>query len=128
MDNEKSKGYLYLRNIITKEKIIEIQKYIQNIDINRSIKFNVVDIIKKTFVDEHDIFLGCFIDGHNNFVTGNVEKDRQVFQLWQLAKDDRLDERNIKLSENDSNIGYNVKRESVDFVKDFFKKNNKLIN
>ena len=124
MDNKiKSKGYLYLRNIINKEKIRKIQKYIHNTDFNRSIKFNVVDIIKKTFVDEHDIFLGSFIDGHNNFVTGNVEKDRQVFQLWQLVKDDRLGERNIKLSENNSNIGYNVKKESIEFVKDFYKNN-----
>ena len=105
MDNKiKSKGYLYLRNIINKEKIRKIQKYIHNTDFNRSIKFNVVDIIKKTFVDEHDIFLGSFIDGHNNFVTGNVEKDRQVFQLWQLVKDDRLGERNIKLSESRNNL------------------------
>jgi len=125
MDNEiKSKGYLYLRNIITREKIIEIQKYIENIDFNHSIKFNVVDITKKTFVDnDHVLFLGDFIDGHNNFVTGNIEKDRQVFQLWQLAKDDRLNERNIQLSENNKNIGYNVKKESIDYVKDFFTKN-----
>ena len=125
MENEiKSKGYLYLRNIIKKEKIFKIVQYVESIDFNHSIKFNVVDIIKKTFIDkEHDIFLGSFVDGHNNFVTGNDEKDRQVFQLWQLLKDDRLNERNIKLNENNNNIGYNVKKESIEYVKDFYKNN-----